>query len=104
MEDRVVGSIGSGLHACGGPVRYSVGVGGGEDRGQRGGCTCFCRRGMRGWKRKKKRGRDMGGRDVCCMLHREEGSYSRKGGKGGSVGVEFGQCLGQPTVGIDRLD
>ena len=44
---------------------------------------------MRGWKRKKRRGRDMGGRDVHCMLRREAGGYSRKGGKGGSVGVEF---------------
>ena len=31
----------------------------------------------------------MGGRDVRCMLRREAGGYSRKGGKGGSVGVEF---------------
>ena len=34
-EERALGGIGSGLHACGGRVWYSVGVGGGEDRGQR---------------------------------------------------------------------
>ena len=41
---QVLGGIRSGLHACGSRVCYSVGVGGGEDRGQRGGCACFCRR------------------------------------------------------------
>ena len=43
--------------------------------------------GMRGWKRKKRRGRDMGGRDVRCVLHQEADGYSRKGSNGGSVGL-----------------
>ena len=88
-EERVLDGVGSSLHTCGGQVWYSIGLGGGEGRGQRGGYACFCKRGMRGWRRKKRRGRDMGGRDVRCMLRGQAGSYSRKGGKGGSVGVEF---------------
>ena len=47
-EERVLGSVGSSLHTCGGRVRYSIGPGGGEGRGQRGGYACFCKRGMRG--------------------------------------------------------
>ena len=89
VEERVLGGVRSGLHTCGGRVRYSIGLGGGEGRGQRGGYACFCKRGMRGWRRKKRRGRDMGGRDVHCMLRGQAGGYNRKGGKGGSVGVEF---------------
>ena len=34
----------------------------------------------------ERRGR---GRDVRCMLWGEAGGYGRKGGKGGSAGVEF---------------
>ena len=59
---------------------------------------------MRAWKRKKKRGRDVGGRDVHCMLHREAGGYNRKGDKGGLVGLEFRRRCRQPAAGIDRLD
>ena len=59
---------------------------------------------MRAWKRKKKRGRDVEGRDVRCMLRREAGGYSRKGGKGGSVGLEFRRCCSQPAAGVDSLD
>ena len=73
-----------------------------EDRGQRVEYACFCRRGMRGRRRKKRRGRDMGGRDVCCMLHQKEGGYNRKGGKEGSVGLKFRQCCSQPAVGINK--
>ena len=32
-EERVLGGVGSGLHTCGGRVRYSIGLGGGKGRG-----------------------------------------------------------------------
>ena len=34
-EERVLGGVGSGLHTCNGRVQYSIGLGGGEGRGQR---------------------------------------------------------------------
>ena len=46
----------------------------------------------------------MGGRDVRCMLRREAGGYSRKGGKEGLVGLKFRRRCSQPAAGVDRLD